>query len=145
MTPAEFLSYTSEENDVLPVQYVLDSRFANDQVEYLVRFNDKIHKYDEWTKASDLTCTRKILDYYDGKVPSTIVKNLKPESPKIENEPNIDDKFTIYGAEIESNNIMLTVHIPGEPGVKTVKSDDLKDKYSEEIAKYYETNYLDDK
>ena len=110
----EFMEYTSPDYDVSNVLYVLNVR-KTDQVEYLVRYNDPDIHYDQWVKSSDLTCYKKILDYYEGKVPSTIVPRLMPES--FQNEP----------AE----------------GIQTINSEKLKDKYSNEIIEYYETHYVE--
>lgn len=145
MNSEEFLNYTSPENDVNSVLYILDYRLT-DQIEYLVRYSDPNHKYDEWKKASDLTCYKKVIEFYEGKVPNSIVKNLKPVDQEPEQlPPNSADKFTIYGAEIENNTIMLRVHIPGTPGIVTKDSEELKEKYSAEIVDYYENHYLGNK
>ncbi|KAK8895077.1 hypothetical protein M9Y10_023519 [Tritrichomonas musculus] len=139
MNYEEFMKYTSPDNDESSVQYVLDMR-TTDQVEYLVRYNDPKFKYDEWVKASDLTCYKKIIDYHDKKVPKNIVKNPKPEN--IINEmnqvsPDINDDFKIYDIMSVNDEVMLKVHIPGEPGIINKKSTDLKE-YTNEIVKFYE-------
>lgn len=145
MNYEEFMEYTSPDYDVSNALYVLNVR-KTDQIEYLVRYNDPDIHYDQWVKSSDLTCYKKILDYYEGKVPSTIVPRLMPES--FQNEPaeippEDKDKFIIYGSEVLKNEIMLRVHIPGEEGIQTINSEKLKDKYSNEIIEYYETHYVE--
>ena len=136
----EFMNYTSPDTDDSGVKYVLDVR-KTDEIEYLVRYEDPKYEYDEWVKASDLTCYKKIIDFYDGRNPKNIEKNPRPENPNQKNiQVDVNDEFKIYDVTLVNNEVMLTVHIPGTPGTVLKKSDDseLREKYMEQIVQYYE-------
>lgn len=75
----ELMEYVSPDNDFSNVQYIINIR-KTDQVEYLVRYNDPNIHYDQWVKSSDLDCYKKILDFYEGKVPNTIAPRLLTEN-----------------------------------------------------------------
>lgn len=130
----EYVNSTSSNNDDASIQYILDCR-CTDQIEYLVRYNDPKYKYDIWVKSSDLTCYNKLLDFYDGKVPDDIVKNVKSE--------NCADIFRIYKIETVNNEIMLDVHIPGNEGIVTKNVNDIKNDYIDEITEYYEKHLIE--
>lgn len=129
--------YISPDNDDDSIKYILDCRYT-DQIEYLVRYKNPKYIYDCWVKSSDLTCYKKLIDFYDGKFPSSIVKKLMPENSD-------NDKFMIYGAECINNKIMLKVHIPDTEGIVIKNIDDLKNDYMDEIVEYYETHLLENK
>lgn len=138
MDITEEYKYISPDNDDNAIEYILDHR-CTDGIEYLVRYKDPKYIYDQWVKAYNIYCYNRVLEYHDGKVPKNIVKRLKPESAKNEN----NDKFIIYGTELVNGEVMLKVHIPGENGIVTKNPKDLADKYMSEIIEYYESNCIE--
>jgi hypothetical protein len=70
-------------------------------IEYLIRYEDPKIAQDSWVKATDLMCTQKIMDHYEGRVPADIERRLPPSgTPSIPLlPPDPDRDLVILGME----------------------------------------------
>jgi hypothetical protein len=121
------------------VQFVLDQRRAGGGIEYLVRYADQNSPFDVWEKASDLTCYKKIIDFYDGKNPPDLVPRL-PESTPIEVPQESPSNLVICRMEKKDGVLCFWVRLPNEVEPVLKSFDELRESHSMELIKYLEQN-----
>jgi hypothetical protein len=70
-------------------------------IEYLIRYEDPKIVQDSWVKATDLMCSQKIMDHYEGRVPADMERRLPPSgTPSVPLlPPDPDRDLVILGME----------------------------------------------
>jgi hypothetical protein len=122
---------------------IVDDRVVDGELEYLVRSNNPLQRFDLWTKSINITCYQAILAYYHRGMPD----ECTPRPPDISESPLVPVPTTVLILGIENRNDALYVIFLGAGlGQRTILPiDEVRDRWPGELLKYFEAlQILDD-
>ena len=134
MNSTDFLNWTLGSIDDKEVDLILDQRYFNNKIEYLVKWI-KEGKVDSWEDSSNLVCIEKIIQFWEKKNPQPII-NLE-EKNKNQKSFTIPEKIQFIGIDSSKTPNYVKIKLPGED-IKSVSLDFIKQNYSVQFIQYLE-------
>jgi hypothetical protein len=110
-------------------------------VEYLIRYEDPHNLRDVWVKGAELMCPSKIMDFFEGRVPS----ELEPRLPLSEEAsaplppPDPDNEIAIVGVEKnQDGHVFVCFQLGNDRTLRKIPQEEMNKSYQEQFVKFLE-------